>query len=123
MPLEPDKTEDANQILAFNHIKRRYPEIVDFWHHSPNGGSRKPSEAHRFKMMGTKAGVPDMLCFAARGPYRGCALELKMPRGKLSSIQTEWLARLNEQGWYTRVCYGYQATEKEIDFYCALPIN
>ena len=123
MPLDPDKTEDSNQILAFNHIKRSYPDISAYWHHSPNGGSRKPSEGHRFKMMGTRAGIPDMLCFAARGPYRGCAVELKMPRGKLSPLQSDWLALLESQGWYVKVAYGYEETKKAIDFYCTLPIN
>ena len=45
MKFAPDKTEDMNQILLVNYIKKAYPDTYPLWHHSPNGGSRSASEA------------------------------------------------------------------------------
>ena len=120
MKFAPDKTEDMNQILLVNYIKKAYPDTYPLWHHSPNGGSRSASEGHRFKLMGVRAGIPDMLCFAARGPYRGCALELKLPKGRLSAAQNEWLERLDSQGWYAKSAFWYEESLAVIDFYCTL---
>ena len=123
MPLQPDKTEDSNQILLVNHIRRSYPDLAPYWHHSPAGGSRSPREAQKFKMMGVARGVPDLLCMASCGPYVGAAIELKLPKGRLSPDQKLWLERLESQGWYAKVAYGYEESQKFIDFYCAQEVK
>ena len=48
----------------------RYPELK-LLYHVPNGGSRKKSEAGRFKAEGVKAGVPDLCLPVARGCSHG----------------------------------------------------
>lgn len=39
-------------------------KVSDFIHHSPNGGARDAREGANFKLMGTKAGFPDLSCLS-----------------------------------------------------------
>src|SRR4051812_14240275 len=53
------------------------PGVVYF--HVPNGGNRDAAEGKRFKEIGVKAGVPDLVFL---GYQRFFCLELKEPGGK-----------------------------------------
>lgn len=88
----------------------KYPAL-QFLMHSPNGGGRSKAEAGKFKAMGVRKGVPDII-----GPFpqpggRGFACELKAPgdgktrAGKLTPEQAAYLAHAESQGWVTGVCF------------------
>ncbi|NVO13832.1 MAG: VRR-NUC domain-containing protein [Rhodoplanes sp.] len=62
--------------------KHARPDVV--WWHTPNGGLRGAEEAKRFKQMGVRAGVPDLLLLRQGRLY---GLELKQPGGHLSPSQ------------------------------------
>lgn len=95
----------------------RYPELK-LLYHVPNGGSRKKSEAGRFKAEGVKAGVPDLCLPVARGGYHGLYIELKrLKHSKTSEDQKAWIAQLNEQGYCAVVCKGWEAAAKVITEY------
>jgi hypothetical protein len=90
--------------------------------HCPNGGSRHGAEAQKLKEMGTRQGVPDLLLPAAiaRGPesaWKGLALELKSPSGRLRDTQKWWIRRLREQGWAVAVAYGFDEARYIIERY------
>ena len=90
------KDEEHMQILLVNWLRRHFHESVyNALHHSPNGGKRSKSEAGRFKLMGTKAGFPDLVIFL-RTDYNavGLAIELKMPKEKPRKNQVDWLGIL-----------------------------
>lgn len=70
--------------------------------HVPNGGLRTASEAGRFRAMGVRAGVPDLLVWIRGG--RSIGLELKAGRGKLSPEQMYWHARIAGLGHRVHVC-------------------
>lgn len=58
----PVPTESVEQQLLFRWARfyvSKYPELA-LLYHIPNGGSRRKSEAGRFKAEGVKAGVPDL---------------------------------------------------------------
>ena len=77
--------------------------------HIPNGGYRKPSEAARFRALGVRAGVPDILLPVARGGYHGLWIELKRRRGgRVSDEQSGWLDALKRQGYACAVCHGLE---------------
>lgn len=79
------------------------------WCHVPNGGRRGKREAVELRLSGVKAGVPDVLIFTpAYGAPKGCALELKGPKGTASAEQGEWLAGLARLGWAVVLAYGYE---------------
>ena len=87
-------------------------------YHVPNGGSRKKSEAGRFKAEGVKAGVPDLCLPVARGGYHGLYIELKrLKHSKTSEDQKAWIEKLNEQGYCAVVCKGWEAAAKVITEY------
>lgn len=94
--------EDAIQAAVCLHLTiRAMPGVV--WFHVPNGGSRTAAEAGRFKALGVKAGVPDLIAVSA-----GCmfALELKAPGGRVSDAQRQMLAALAGAGAETAVAVG-----------------
>lgn len=66
-------------------------------------GTRNAGEAGRFKALGVKAGVPDLLVLRAGQLY---GLELKAPGGRLSDAQREMLAELQAAGAQTAVEFG-----------------
>lgn len=95
-------TEDQIQAAVCLHLTiRAMPGVV--WFHVPNGGSRTAAEAGRFKALGVKAGVPDLLAVRAGKLF---ALELKAPNGRLSEVQREMLAKLSAAGAETAVAFG-----------------
>ena len=66
-----------------------------WWTHIPNGGWRSPTEAAIFKLLGVRAGSPDLLIVRAGQPL---FMELKAPGRKLSPAQGECHAALQRAG-------------------------
>lgn len=106
-------------------------KLSHFIHHSPNGGYRSKSEGRNFKLMGTKAGFPDLFLFIPKGGYHGLFVELKTPKGKtkngktrqagqVSDLQQTMINRLNTQGYKAVVCYGYDEAVQAIKEYLGL---
>lgn len=94
--------EDQIQAAVVLHLTvRALPGVV--WFHVPNGGSRTAAEAGRFKALGVKAGVPDILALRAGQLF---ALELKAQGGRVSDAQRDTLAALNAAGAHTAVAWG-----------------
>lgn len=111
---EDDEQEQI--ILWSENMKSMYPEL-DLLYHVPNGGKRTKSEAARFKRMGVKSGVPDLVLPVARGGYAGAYVELKVGPNKATKNQEHWISKLEEQGYYTAVCYGSIEAEETIEWY------
>lgn len=113
-------TESVEQQCLFRWAEfqsGRYPELK-LLYHVPNGGSRKKSEAGRFRAEGVKAGVPDLCLPVARGEYHGLYIELKrLKNSKTSEDQKAWIEKLNEQGYCAVVCKGWEAAAKVITEY------
>lgn len=113
-------TESVEQQCLFRWAafqSGRYPELK-LLYHVPNGGSRKKSEAGRFRAEGVKAGVPDLCLPVARGEYHGLYIELKrLKHSKTSEDQKAWIEKLNEQGYCAVVCKGWEAAAKVITEY------
>ena len=75
----------------------------------PNGGLRKMVTAKKIKAEGGKAGVPDLVLMAGRRGYIGIAIEVKHGDNTASEDQKEYIAFLEEEGWYARVMNDVQA--------------
>lgn len=98
-------------------VTGRLPELARLFH-VPNGGSRGPAEAGRFKAMGVKPGVPDVFLDVPRGGFHGLRIEMKRRRGGvLSDEQAEWLDYYNANGYRAVVCYGWDEARMEIEDY------
>ena len=98
-------TEEQEQI--------KLAEYLDWkgycWCHVPNGGNRNVVTGAKLKKQGVKPGVPDVLIFDNLGnvDVSGISIELKRKKGgQVSKYQKEWLNKLENKGWLTRVCRG-----------------
>ena len=80
------KTENAVHVPVLVWIREHVSPLV--WH-CPNGGSRGALEGQRFKTLGVKPGVPDLMFIALHGPHPGMTyyVEVKAPDGRLDPEQ------------------------------------
>lgn len=85
--------------------------------HIPNGGKRNVAEAAHLKRQGVRAGVPDLFLPIPKGAYHGLFIELKTGKNKATEKQIEWLKRLNNNGYLSRICYGADAAIELIKLY------
>lgn len=112
VPLESDLQKQLIEWAGFVKYKNNY--LDSYIHHSPNGGYRELFEAIKFRLMGVRAGYPDLIIDIAKGGYHGMRLELKRsPKEKVSNNQALALQLLSEEGYYvTTACSLDEATLK-----------
>jgi hypothetical protein len=95
-----------------NEEDRIQAAMVDWLHHQerlgrllffavPNGGKMNPAAGARFKRLGTRAGVPDIVILFKGG--RGLFVEVKTPVGVLSKVQRGWRDAVQEFGYAWRL--------------------
>jgi hypothetical protein len=80
---------------------RAEPDVL--WLHCPNGERRDKMTGAKLKRMGVLAGASDLLLWHQSNSF---ALELKVPGGRLSEAQLEFLARFNDAGGHTAIAAG-----------------
>lgn len=111
--------ESGHQEALFSwaaYNTQRMPEL-EYMHHIPNGGKRDKATAIALKRQGVRAGVPDIHLPAPRGEYHGLYIELKVGNNSTTANQKCWLKYLAAAGYYTAVCYGWQAAAELIEKY------
>ena len=115
LPTEGD--EQATLFTWAGMQKAKYPELRLLFH-IPNGGSRRPVEAARFKAEGVKAGVPDLFLPVPSGSWHGLFIELKRQKGgRVSDKQRQWLTDLEREGYRAELAFGWKdAAEIILDY-------
>jgi len=88
--------------------------LFDYLVHVPNGGWRSPIEAARFKGMGVKAGVPDILLPVRTGQYGAGWWELKVGQNKPTEQQLQWHALLRACGHYVQTYWHWHEAANDI---------
>lgn len=102
--MERNATEDEVHIAVADRLRESAATNV-FWFHPPNGGYRSKSTAAKFKAMGTRPGVPDLIIIA-NGKVIG--LELKRSRGGIVSPEQKVAhAEMEAAGATVMVARGY----------------
>lgn len=88
---------DLQRALVKQLQVRCKPDVL--WWHTPNGGGRDVREASQLKLMGTLAGVHDLLFFHDRNMF---SIELKAPGARLdwSDTQKEFRDKFMKAGGY-----------------------
>ena len=113
-----DGREDDLQQICATYLNL-HPKA--FYCHVPNGGKRNAREAAKFKRMGVKAGIPDLLIFNASAIndiyYRGLAIELKVKGGKVRDNQIERLESFKKCGWFVAICWSFDEFEHVVKTY------
>lgn len=107
--------EDKLQNAVMSYINLQHPKVLTI--HVPNEGRRTPYERFKFKYLGGKAGVPDILCFENRGGFSGLAIELKVGYNKPTESQLECLKMLENGNWSAHWCNSFDKAKEIIDNY------
>lgn len=111
--------EDKLQHSVMEYIGFQYPNVYAI--HVANEGKRSPFERFKFKYLGGKAGVPDILIFRSNGIRNGLAIELKVGYNKPTDSQKESLEKLRKENWECHWTNDYDKTIEIIDKYLSLP--
>ena len=112
--------EDKLQHSVMEYLAFQYPNVYAI--HVANEGKRSPFERFKFKYLGGKAGVPDILIFRGGGTGRyGLAIELKIGYNKPTDSQKETLERLRKENWECHWTNDYDKTIEIIDLYLSKP--
>ena len=107
--------EDKLQHRVISYLQYQHPTIL--FAHVPNEGKRTIFERYKFKYLGGKAGIPDLLIFKTNKKYSGLAIELKVGRNKPTEFQIQWLEWLKQCGWETHVLYNFDDVKSVLDLY------
>lgn len=102
--------EHHEQVILFKWIEQ-YAGSHMLWNNIfaiPNGGHRHVSVATKLKAEGVRRGVPDIFCAAPTERHAGLFIEMKIKPNRPSKNQKEWLARLEDAGYRTEVCYSFE---------------
>lgn len=97
--------EDILQMQAVRFLRLAAPDCL-FWH-CPNGGSRHPGEARKFRDMGVLPGVAD-LCFLLPDG-RAAFIELKSDKGRQQPAQVAFADACERRGAPYAVCRSLEA--------------
>lgn len=113
--------EHDEQVKLINWTKREdvlevYPEL-ELLYAVPNGGKRHIGTAVKMKAEGVKSGVPDLHLPVARVQYHSLWLEMKAPKGTVSTEQKWWLKRLMLEDHCVAVCYSAESAKDVLRHY------
>lgn len=110
---KPKRSNEEAKIqrAVFDHIRSRAADGV-FAFHVPNGGRRNLINGANLKAMGMTAGVPDVIAVHKGQTF---AIELKAKAGRPSEKQLETIARLNDAGAFTAICYSLDAALRVLE--------
>jgi hypothetical protein len=78
---------------------------LDLIYAIPNGEARTGFAGARLKLMGTRAGMPDLCLPVARKGYHALFIEMKYGKGKPSLVQLERIDKLVNAGNLVMICY------------------
>ena len=109
-------TEHGHQAALFAWAAsqiNKYPDLK--WLFAiPNGGQRSASQGAQLRAEGVKRGVPDIMLPVPTKQYHGMFVELKVGKNVPSDDQEKYLFYLNENNYYTIVCYSWTEARDEI---------
>jgi hypothetical protein len=100
-----NRLEEADQVALMQWaalVQVGAITLAELLVHVPNGGARSASEGGRFKAMGVKPGVPDLLLPVRTSEYGAGWWELKHGRGRLEESQLTRHAILRASGHYVQ---------------------
>lgn len=112
-------SEEDEQIALFELIemhRQKWPEL-GLIYHVPNGGKRGKREAGRFKAMGVRAGVPDVVVPIPSRGYAALYIEMKSKDGPVRKEQKAFLLELHRVGNFAVVCRSAEEAWGEIRHY------
>lgn len=114
--------EESLTIAVADYLRLQYPNVL--FTHIANERQTTPQRGAKFKRMGVRKGMPDIMIFCDKMydreyslKYYGLAIELKIKPNKLTESQIEVLEYLVNNGWVYEVCYDFDEAQRKIDNY------
>lgn len=107
--------EDRLQSQIIKYLDYQHRDII--YTHPNNEGKRTAYERFKLKILGVKAGVPDLLIFNPNNSYNGLAIELKIKYNKPTASQVKWLEDLKLCGWYCTIGKDFDSVKELINKY------
>jgi len=117
--LSPRVSEDDEQMALIARAQLyayQYPAL-SLLIHIPNGGKRHIVEAKRFRALGVKAGMPDLILFYMARGYGAWCGELKAMDGKIETEQRRIVAELRARGYFADFFFGQDAAWASLMWY------
>jgi hypothetical protein len=110
------KNEELNiQIAVINHLKLQYPKAL--YCASAGGMRTSMGTAKKMKASGYVKGFPDIFIYEPIGDIHGMAIEMKTRKGKPTKEQKEWQIKLEERGYLSYICNGFDEAKEIIDYW------
>jgi hypothetical protein len=113
--------QEQEALFRYAAIQERHDKRWALLNSSQNGlRASSIQQAARASRCGMKKGYPDMFLPVATGGWHGLFIELKRVGGVPSDVSPEqrrWLEALDEQGYLTEVCYGWEQAAAQICMY------
>lgn len=104
------KEEWGIQKAVIKWFDGQYPETHEFWHllcYNQNGSVNFGKiKGYILKLMGVRAGIPDLTLYVARGGWHGLLVEIKTEKGKFAKNQETFHKRFINQGFAVEGGYG-----------------
>lgn len=113
----PSEEQEQAALLAWAAVYAGQYPALHWLFHPANGGSRHIAEAVKFRSLGVKPGVPDLILLHPARGYHGWVGEMKAKGGKLSAPQKRWIAYLRSQGYFAEVFHGWDAARESLVWY------
>ncbi|MBR2266612.1 MAG: VRR-NUC domain-containing protein [Paludibacteraceae bacterium] len=111
-------SEHDLQVACVQRFRYQYPQFAKLLFSIPNGGYRTAKTAAIMKAEGQTAGVPDIFFAVARKGKHGLWIELKNGKaGRLSPLQKEMIALLEQEGYACAVCHSLDEFQVTIQDY------
>ena len=85
--------------------------------HVPSEGIRKPQYRAKLKLMGFRAGIPDICLALPSEEYHGAFCELKKAGGSPSAEQKKLLSALTSQGYFAAVINDFETFKSVFEYY------
>lgn len=109
--------EDDIQKSCIKWFDYQYPKYSKNLFHPANGGFRNTIEASKFKTMGVRAGVSDLIFLKPNRFYHGLCIEMKTSKGKQQPTQEEFQKAVEEQGYKYIICRSLDDFMNELNRY------
>lgn len=101
------------------HIRSQWPELALLFH-IKNETIADAKQIAIDKRQGVKKGVPDLCLPIPHGQYHSLYIEMKTDTGRASPEQKWWGEQLAAQGFFWKVCHGWQSAVAVLEWYLSL---
>jgi hypothetical protein len=107
--------EDQLQEACVRWMQLQHPRA--FFFAIPNGARTSIRTAVRLKKTGMRAGVPDLFISEARCGFHGLYVEMKSPKGSLSTEQKKAAVDLKVRGYAWIICRDFATFRNMVNTY------